>query len=150
MKFHRVPNWKDQELDDQLAGMVDRVLSGEVKERIEMNDVEGERLQDTVFRIQNAFRPATPDADMAARIQARLQVEWEETRQTHRRPFFRRSRLAVPAALLVLLLVVMALWENPAAETLSAAAGTRSPWLPWIGIVCILLIVLLALVDHRR
>lgn len=152
MKFRQVPDMRNQELDDQLANMVDRALSDGEIEQIEMNDVEAEKLQNTVLRIQNAFGAETPDAAMAARIKTRLQMEWKDIWQTKtkRRPFYQRPQLVVPAALLVLLWVAMVVWANPAAEAMPGAAESFSPWLPVVGIVCILLIVILVLIDRRR
>jgi cytochrome c-type biogenesis protein CcmH/NrfG len=150
MQYHQVPKTDDQILDDQLASLTDQVLSGGKIEQIEMDDVEMERLQDTVMRIQNAFGAEEPDPAMAARIRTRLQMEWKDEWQLQRHRTWRWPQLALSGALLVLLLVSLALWGKLSTEAMPAAADYFLPWMPFFGVLCILLIVLLLWIDHRR
>ncbi len=149
MQFHQVPRSEDQELDDRLASITDRILSGEMTTQSDVNPIELENLRKTVLRVQAAVKPERPDTAMAARIKDRLQVEWKIAQKDPNRAW-RWPQWVLPSGVVLLFLAGLWIWGFPATGDLPGAANTFSSWMPFLGVVCILLIAILVWIDRRR
>ncbi|MDM8005693.1 MAG: hypothetical protein QUV05_06020 [Phycisphaerae bacterium] len=148
MPFQPIPGSEDQELDQHLANITDRILSGDMTTQSETQPREMETLRKTLLRIQSAVKPERPDAAMAERIKERLQVEWKRTRNEPQR-VWRRPRWVPVIGLAVLGFAGVIAFGIPAAGALSGAANTAMPWMSFVGILCVLLIGILLWIDHR-
>jgi len=80
-------NSNSQQLDDQLAEFVDRLLEDEASQGLEMQVQDQELLElfDTAMRIKRAFGDEGLDRSTALRIKAKLVSEWRRCGYSRKR-----------------------------------------------------------------
>ncbi len=88
-------------LDDELARFADQLLAGGGPEKPGLAHMgrEHHALEETVVRLDGAFRAAEPDRAMSSRIKANLFKEWQRSGPQAQKPSFWQQRLGLPAAL---------------------------------------------------
>lgn len=149
MRFPQVPKSKQPELDEKLASITDQVLSGEMYEHTEMNDIEAEHLKNFVLHIQASIRVEQPDPVMATRMKNRLQAEWQANWQ-RQHAARKRRQLVFSSALVAFLLCALIIAGYPAAPTLAGTAEQPVSWTTIIAVLGAILMAVLMWMDHHR
>ncbi len=146
---------RDQELDDQLAALTDRLLSGEESAAPEELD----DLAQVVRQLHQVIAPdALPSPAYRARLTERVTREWNARQQARQTRQWRRPRLiqlSVLVALVTVVLVAVALLATGSENRDEGLQGTASGSAAWGMLVGVLIgiglgFVILWLWQHRK
>lgn len=154
----------DQRLDNQLAEFTDRLLQGAKDVSLSTQDAELRALQNTVKMLKTAVVDDQPSQEVAGRIGASLQREWQKQHPVRKnddalasfKQFLRRPGRVAPrtfalgfAAMFVLALVIFYL--SPALSSPpTGTAGGSSGLIPLAAIVVVVVVGLIWFWRSRR
>lgn len=158
--MNKLPKPEAQNFDEQLAAFTDLVLSqDEIVEMTEETEqqVELQKLQETVLRMKFAARQALPDVKIRERIRKNLLSEWQSGNRSASagqkgvsglRKF---PAITLAGGFALILLIGVLLVSLPDNAPLNAAAGDGSPgWMPFFIFTGAIAIAIVLWFRHKR
>jgi hypothetical protein len=160
MKMNKLPRPDAQNFDEQLAVFTDLVLSqDEIVETMEEAEqqVELQKLQETVLRMKFATRQALPDVEIRERIRRNLLAEWQSgsrsasAGQKGASGLRKFPAISLAGGFALILLLGVLLVSLPDNAPLSAAAGDGSPgWMPFFIFAGAIVVAIVLWFRHKR
>lgn len=158
--MNELPKSQDKLLDERLSDFTDLLLSGgdDMITQEAAKDDGLIELKQTAMRMKVAAQMARPSSTVSARVRTRLLKEWKLQSQQPKRFGLLKSlfspmpspRYAMAGGLVILLLLSIVTFFAPGTTSLTGAAVGFHAWTPFLILLGIILVIVLAWFDRRQ